>query len=413
MYNGRPGFPAAISLWMEASGMDDGMRGDPLGGSMGGGTTTAAPSGGGLAGFPTEPAKQTGGGEHTIVDLLGEMISRRASDLHLTVGSPPCIRVDGEINPLGYPRYLPQDVKGLVFSMMREDQIKQFEIEHEFDFAYGIKTLGRFRVNVFMQRGSVGCVIRAVPTTKKTMEELGLPPVTKDLIMRPRGIILVTGPTGSGKSTSLAAMIDYINDNRKAHIITVEDPIEFLHEHKSCLVNQRELGPDTQSFAVALKHVLRQDPDVILVGEMRDLETMATAITAAETGHLVFATLHTNDAAQTIDRIIDVFPPHQQAQIRLQIANSLQAIFCQCLCRRVGGGRVMAYELLIANNAIRNLIREGKIHQIPSAIEVGQQIGMKTLTMVLTDLVNKQVVTREEARTHASNPADFDKFFTI
>ena len=365
-----------------------------------------------VAGFPSEPAKD-GSGDHTIIDLLGQMISRKASDLHLTVGAPPSIRVDGEIVPLGYPKYLPQDVKGLVFSMMREEQIKEYELEHEFDFAYGIKQLGRFRVNVFMQRGSVGCVIRAVPTTKKSIEELGLPAVTKDLIMRPRGILLCTGPTGSGKSTSLAAMVDYINEHRKAHIITIEDPIEFLHEHKQCLVNQRELGPDTKSFAVALRHVLRQDPDVILVGEMRDLETISTAITAAETVHLVFATLHTNDAAQTIDRIIDVFPPHQQSQIRLQLANSLQAIFCQTLCRKIGGGRVMAYELLIANSAIRNLIREGKIHQIPSAIEVGQGIGMKTLTMTLTDLVNKQVITREEARTHASNPADFDKSFNL
>jgi twitching motility protein PilT len=377
-------------------------RADPLGGD-----------GLNVAGFPADPAKDAIGGDHTIIDLLSQMISRKASDLHLTVGAPPSIRVDGEIVPLGYPKYLPQDVKGLVFSMMREEQIKEFEVEHEFDFAYGIKQLGRFRVNVFMQRGSVGCVIRAVPTTKKSIEELGLPAVTKDLIMRPRGILLCTGPTGSGKSTSLAAMVDYINEHRKAHIITVEDPIEFLHEHKQCLVNQRELGPDTKSFAVALRHVLRQDPDVILVGEMRDLETIATAITAAETGHLVFATLHTNDAAQTIDRIIDVFPPHQQAQIRLQLANSLQAIFCQTLCRKIGGGRVMAYELLIANSAIRNLIREGKIHQIPSAIEVGQSIGMKTLTMTLTDLVNKQVITREEARSHASNPADFDKSFNL
>jgi twitching motility protein PilT len=388
---------------MDASG---GLRPDPLGGSG------LGSSGGGLAGFP-DPQEQQGSGDHTIVDLLSQMISRKASDLHLTVGSPPCIRVDGEIVPLGYPRYMPSDVKGLVYSMMREDQIKDFELDKEFDFAYGIKTLGRFRVNVFMQRGSVGSVIRAVPTTKYSIEQLGLPAVTKDLSMRPRGIILVTGPTGSGKSTSLAAMVDYINDNRKAHIITVEDPIEFLHEHKQCLVNQRELGPDTKTFATALRHVLRQDPDVILVGEMRDLETIGTAITAAETGHLVFATLHTNDAAQTIDRVIDVFPPHQQAQVRLQLANSLQAIFCQTLCRKIGGGRVMAYELLIANSAIRNLIREGKIHQIPSAIEVGQASGMRTFTMTLADLVNKQMITMEEARTHATNPADFDKMFNL
>jgi twitching motility protein PilT len=350
---------------------------------------------------------------HTIIDLLRITLEKKASDLHLTAGAPPHLRVDGELSPLPLPRYIPGDLKGLVYSMMSEQQIKIFEMTREFDFAYSVKSLGRFRVNVFMQRGSVGCVIRSVPTTKNTIEQLGLPAIAKDLIMRPRGIIFVTGPTGSGKTTSLAAMIDYINEHRHGHIITIEDPIEFLHEHKNCLVNQRELGPDTESFAKALRHVLRQDPDVILVGELRDIESMATAITAAETGHLVLTTLHTNDAAQTIDRIIDVFPPHQQAQIRLQLANSIQAIFCQTLCRRITGGRVLAYELLIATNAIRNLIREGKIHQIPTSIETGQNVGMKTMNMSLLELVQKSQVTKEEARTHATNPADFEKLFVL
>lgn len=350
---------------------------------------------------------------HTIIDLLRITLDKGASDLHLTAGAPPHLRIDGELQPLPLPRYTPPDIKGTVYSMMSEMQIKHFELDREFDFAYSIKNLGRFRVNVFMQRGSVGCVVRSVPTSKMSIEKLGLPAITKDLIMRPRGIVFVTGPTGSGKTTSLAAMIDYINEHRHGHIITVEDPIEFLHEHKNCLVNQRELGPDTQGFSSALRHVLRQDPDIVLVGELRDTESMATAITAAETGHLVLTTLHTNDAAQTIDRIIDVFPPHQQAQIRLQLANSLQAIFCQTLCRRISGGRVLAYELLVASNAIRNLIREGKIHQIPTSIETGQSLGMKTMNMSLFELVKKNQVTREEARAHATNPADFEKMFSL
>jgi twitching motility protein PilT len=359
------------------------------------------------------PDDSSAGLSYTILDLLVEAVRRSASDLHLTAGAPPHLRIDGELEAQGLPILNPSDLKGLVYSMMSEKQIKSFELEHEFDFAYSIKSIGRFRVNVFQQRGSVGCVIRAVPTMKLSIEELGLPGMTKDLIMRPRGIVFCTGPTGSGKSTSLAAMIDYINNHRQCHIITIEDPIEFLHQHKRSLVNQRELGQDTDTFAKALRHVLRQDPDVILVGELRDIESMATAITAAETGHLVLTTLHTNDAAQTIDRIIDVFPAHQQAQIRLQLANSLQAIFCQTLCKRITGGRVLAYELLVANNAVRNLIREGKIHQIPSTIETGQASGMRTMHMSLIELVHKNIITREEAREHATNPTEFDKLFRI
>jgi twitching motility protein PilT len=366
------------------------------------------------AGRTVMPAMQVKPGEFpTIIDLLNEVKRNGASDLHLTAGASPHLRIDGELHPMNLPKYTPQEIKGVVYSMMSEIQIKQFELAHEFDFAYSVKAIGRFRVNIFMQRGSTACAIRAVPTNKQSLEALGLPPIAKDLIMRPRGIILVTGPTGSGKTTSLAAMIDYINEHRHCHIITIEDPIEFLHQHKLSLVNQRELGPDTQGFDAAMRHVLRQDPDVILVGELRDLDSMATAITAAETGHLVLTTLHTNDAGQTIDRIIDVFPPHQQAQIRLQLANSLQAIFCQALCRRVGGGRVMSYELLVATSGVRNLIRENKIHQIQTAIETGQQHGMRTMNMSLFDLVKRNSITREEARTHATNPADFDKMFSL
>ena len=370
------------------------------------------------AGQPPAPSglqapADSAGLSYTILDLLMDAVGRSASDLHLTAGAPPHLRIDGELQALELPVLSPSDIKGLVYSMMSEKQIKNFELEHEFDFAYSVKNIGRFRVNVFQQRSSVGCVIRSVPTMKLSIEELGLPALTKDLIMRPRGIVFCTGPTGSGKSTSLAAMIDYINNHRHCHIITIEDPIEFLHQHKRSLVNQRELGQDTDSFAKSLRHVLRQDPDVILVGELRDIESMATAITAAETGHLVLTTLHTNDAAQTIDRIIDVFPAHQQAQIRLQLANSLQAIFCQTLCKRITGGRALAYELLVANNAVRNLIREGKIHQIPSTIETGQAFGMRTLSMSLIELVHKNVITREEAREHATNPTEFDKLFRV
>jgi len=347
--------------------------------------------------------------EYTVVDLSKETVRKKASDLHLTAGAPPNLRIDGELNPMALPRLVPKDLKGLVYSMMHEKQIKDFEMDKEFDFSYSIKNFGRFRVNVFKQRDSVGCVIRAVPTMKLSIEELGLPPVTKDLVMRPRGIIIVTGPTGSGKTTSLAAMIDYINNHRHSHIMTIEDPIEFLHKHKKCLVNQRELGQDTDSYAKALRHVLRQDPDVIFVGELRDLESMQTAITAAETGHLVLTTLHTNDAAQTIDRIIDVFPPSQQNQIRLMLANSLQAIFCQTLCKRITGGRVLSYELLIATNAIRNMIRDDKVHQIKTALETSQAVGMRTMNMSLIDLVKKNIVSREEARQHSTIPAELEK----
>ncbi len=369
------------------------------------------------AGDPGQPAffnqDHTSEINYTIVDLLREVLRRKASDLHLAAGAPPTLRIDGELEAMPLPKVIPSDLKGLVYSMMSEKQIKTFEMEREFDFAYSVKNLGRFRVNVFLQRGSTGCVLRAVPTMKLSLEELGLPGVSKDLIMRPRGIIFVTGPTGSGKTTSLAAMIDYINAKRRCHIMTMEDPIEFLHQHNKSLVNQRELGQDTDTFAKALRHVLRQDPDVILVGELRDLESMQAAITAAETGHLVLTTLHTNDSAQTIDRIIDVFPPDQQNQIRLMLANSLQAIFCQTLCKHTGGGRVMAYELLVASNAVRNQIRKGEIHQIKTTIETSGNEGMRTLNASLAELVRKNSITREEAREHSSQPADLEKMLNM
>ncbi|MBN2083439.1 type IV pilus twitching motility protein PilT [bacterium] len=358
---------------------------------------------------PLEALKSDVGVDYTVVDLLQTTVEKKASDLHLTAGAPPYLRIDGELQPMALPKLTPPELKGLVYTMMSMKQIKDFELDKEFDFAYSVKSLGRFRVNVYKQRGSVGCVIRAVPTMKLNIEQLGLPAKTKELITLPRGIIFVTGPTGSGKTTSLASMIDYINNHRRCHIMTVEDPIEYLHQHKLCLVNQRELGQDTDSFARALRHVLRQDPDVILVGELRDLESMQAAITAAETGHLVLTTLHTNDAGQTIDRIIDVFPASQQNQIKLMLANSLQAIFCQTLCKRIGGGRVMAYELLIATNAVRNLIRKGEIHQIKTTIETSQRVGMRTMNQSLIELVRKNVINIEEAREHTSDPASLEK----
>jgi len=358
---------------------------------------------------PGPAVKSDVGVDYTVVDLLRIVQDKGASDLHLAAGSPPCLRIDGELQPMALPKLDPAEIKGLVYTMMSMKQIKDFEMEKEFDFAYSVKNMGRFRVNVFKQRNSIGCVARAVPSMKLSIEELGLPAKTKELISLPRGIIFVTGPTGSGKTTSLAAMIDYINRQRRCHIITIEDPIEFLHKHNLSLVNQRELNQDTDSCAKALRHVLRQDPDVILVGELRDLESMSAAITAAETGHLVLTTLHTNDAAQSIDRIIDVFPASQQNQIKLMLANSLQAIFCQTLCKRIGGGRVMAYELLIANSAVRNLIRKGDIHQIPSTIEVHARLGMRTLNKPLVELVRSNQITLEEAREHSSDPANLEK----
>ncbi|HEX9918929.1 MAG TPA: type IV pilus twitching motility protein PilT, partial [Pyrinomonadaceae bacterium] len=325
----------------------------------------------------------------SLSDLLKKLIELGGSDLHLTTNTPPQVRVDGELKPLdGYKTLTSADTKQLAYSVLTDAQKHRFEESLELDFSFGVRGLSRFRANLFNQRGAVGCVFRAIPYEIRSFENLGLPPVVTKLCDKPRGLILVTGPTGSGKSTTLAAMIDKINRERHEHIMTIEDPIEFLHNHKSCLVNQREVGSDTKGFAEALRTALRQDPDVVLVGEMRDLETIESALRIAETGHLTFATLHTNSAASTINRIIDVFPSNQQAQIRAQLSLVLEGIMCQALLPRANGqGRVAALEILVPNPAIRNLIREDKIHQIYSMMQTGQEkYGMQTFNQALATL---------------------------
>jgi twitching motility protein PilT len=334
----------------------------------------------------------------SIDELLITTLELGASDLHITTGLPPVVRLHGELRTLDYPKLLPKDTQELIYSIMTQEQRDVFERNWEYDFSYSIPGKGRFRVNVYFQRGSVAAAFRSIPAKIPTIEELRLPPVVQEFAMKPRGFVLVTGPTGSGKSTTLAALINIINEMRSCHIITIEDPIEFLHPHKKSVINQREVGTDTHSFANALKYALRQDPDVILIGEMRDLETIQTALTAAETGHLVFATLHTVDAPQTIDRIIDVFPPHQQQQVRIQLAGCLQGIISQQLLPMADGkGRVVACEILVATAGIRNLIREGKTHQIYTAIQTGQKYGMQTLDMALADLVRRGWITYDTA----------------
>jgi twitching motility protein PilT len=326
-------------------------------------------------------AQQSGSGGVNLRSLLEEMIERDASDLHITAGERPKLRVDGDITDSMVDHQLtPKETLQVAYSVLTENQKKRFENEDELDFSFGIQNLARFRGNVFKQRGCITLVIRQIPFSVKTFDELGLPSALAELSDRPRGLVLVTGPTGSGKSTTLAAMIDRINKNRKAHIITVEDPIEFIHRHQGCIVNQREVGTDTKSFSNALKYALRQDPDVVLVGEMRDLETIQAALTIAETGHLAFATLHTNSAAETINRIIDVFPSHQQSQVRAQLAFVLEGVVTQTLLQKASGkGRVMACEIMKATAAIRALIRDDKVHQIYSAMQAGKKHGMQTL----------------------------------
>ncbi len=345
-----------------------------------------------------------------IDDLLHGMLKAGASDLHLTVGVPPVMRISGELQRVGEKPFGPKELKSLIYTFLSEQQIRKFENEKELDCAYSVSGLGRFRVNVFYQRDSAAAVLRAINAEILSVEQLGIPTVTRELALLPRGLFLVTGPTGSGKSTTLAALVDHVNNSRKSHIITIEDPIEYLHKHKNCVVNQREVGSDTHGFVEALKRVLRQDPDVILLGEMRDLETISTAITAAETGHMVFATLHTIDAAQTVDRMIDVFPPSQQEQVRLQLSNSLQAVLCQTLCKKITGGRVPAVELMIGTSAIRSLIREGKSHQIHTTIQMSMKQGMITMDQTLKDLYKKNVISKEEALAKASNPVEFRQF---
>ena len=342
----------------------------------------------------------------SLSELLHKLSELGGSDLHVTTGTAPLVRVHGEIRPLeGYRPLTSSETKQLAYSVLTDAQKHRFEENLELDFSFGVKGLSRFRANIFNQRGAVGAVFRAIPYEIKSFEELGLPTVVKDLCNKPRGLVLVTGPTGSGKSTTLAAIIDKINKERHEHILTIEDPIEFLHNHKSCIVNQREVNADTRGFAQALRTALRQDPDVVLVGEMRDLETIESALRIAETGHLTFATLHTNSAVSTINRIIDVFPSMQQAQVRAQLSLTLEGILCQTLLPKADGrGRALAMEILVPNAAIRNLIREDKVHQIYSMMQTGQDIhGMQTFNQSLATLFHKRQITRELAMQRSSN----------
>lgn len=343
-------------------------------------------------------------------DLLRDACEKGSSDLHLTVGLPPVVRVDGSLQHLNYAPLLPNDSQRLIYDILSTDQVQWFEKTRELDFSYGVSAVGRFRVNVYRQRGSVGAALRAIPDQIPSFEQLGLPPTLRELTRKHSGLILVTGPTGSGKSTTIACMIDAINTEQPIHIMTIEDPIEYLHRHKRAMINQRELNTDTDSFENALRAVLREDPDVILIGEMRDLETIAAALTLAETGHLVFGTLHTRNAPQTIDRVIDVFPPHQQDQIKVQLSNSLEAVVAQQLCPQTGGGRVAAIEIMVATSAIRNLIREGKTYQIYSALETGAQFGMQTMDKVLADLYRFGRITNEEAMSRAIDRENYKRF---
>ncbi len=344
----------------------------------------------------------------SLHQLLKTMIEKGASDLHITTGSPAQIRIDGHMVPLNMPPMGPIETKQLCYSVLTDAQKHKFEEENELDFSFGVKSLSRFRGNIFMQRGAVAGVFRKIPFEILSFQQLGLPPVIEEMSKRPRGIVLVTGPTGSGKSTTLAAIIDKINIDRHEHIITLEDPIEFLHPHKNCVVNQREIGADSNSFKRALKSILRQDPDVVLLGELRDHETIEAALTIAETGHLVFATLHTNGAVQTINRIVDVFPSYQQPQIRAQLSFTLEGIVSQTLLPKASGsGRCCALEVLVPNSAIRNLIREDKIHQIYSSMQVGQaKFGMQTMNQSLMNLFLKRLITLEAAMLKSPDPEE-------
>jgi pilus retraction protein PilT len=346
-----------------------------------------------------------------FAEVLTRMADERASDVHLSPGFPPAIRVRGQI--VGLEEYGPlsaQDTRDTVYSMLNDDQRKRFESHKQLDLAYAVPGVSRFRVNCFFQRGAISAAFRRIPHEIPKLDELGLPKVLEDFTRKPRGLILVTGPTGSGKSTSLAAMLDIINSERDEHILTIEDPIEFLHSHKRCIVNQREIGADAEDFSLALKSALREDPDVILVGEMRDLETMSTALTAAETGHLVFATLHTQSTAQTVDRIIDIFPAEQQSQVRMQLSIGLQGIVTQQLLPTADGrGRVVACEVLVPTPAVRNLIREGKTHQIYSAIQTSGSLGMQTMDAHLAQLIRMGRISRELADQRASVPEELKR----
>ncbi len=342
----------------------------------------------------------------SLHQLLKTMIDQGASDLHITTGSPPQLRIDGNLVPLRVPPLTPVETKQLSYSILTDAQKVRFEEDLELDLSFGVKNLARFRANIFMQRGAVAGAFRVIPFKILSLNELGLPPITAELCRKPRGLILVTGPTGSGKSTTLASMVDRINGERRNHIITIEDPIEYLHPHKGCLINQREVGADTRSYKRALKYILRQDPDVVLIGELRDLETIEAALTTAETGHLALATLHTNNAVQTINRVIDVFPPHQQSQVRAQLSFTMEGVISQTLIPKITGtGRVLAAEVLIPNSAIRNLIREDKLHQIYSQMQIGQAKNqMQTMNQSLYNLYATRQVTIDEAMMRSSDP---------
>ena len=346
--------------------------------------------------------------ETHVDELLLEMVERGSSDLHICVGVPPVIRIDGQLTAMNYEKFDAMQTQRMMYDILSDEQIQRFEDTWELDFSYSLKNVSRFRVNIFKDKGTVASAFRLIPMKIPTLKELGLPPVLETICRRPRGLVLVTGPTGSGKSTSLAAMINQINHEHSHHIITIEDPIEYLHQHHMCIINQREVGQDTKEFANALRAALREDPDVILVGEMRDLETMSNAIRAAETGHLVFATLHTNSAASTVDRVVDSFPAEQQAQIRLMLSNSLEAVLCQQLLPRAGmPGRVCCMEIMIATPAIRNLIREAKSHQIASIIQTSANVGMQTMDQHLRELYQRGVITYDDALARAMNQEEF------
>ncbi len=347
---------------------------------------------------------------YTLPQLLKALLDQGGSDLHISAETPPRLRIDGSLLPLELPALAPADTKQLCYSVLTEDQKKEFEANRELDLAFSVKNLARFRANIFMQKGCVSGVFRVIPFRIYTVEELALPPVVKTLCDLPNGLVLVTGPTGSGKSTTLASMINHVNTTRHDHIVTIEDPVEFVHSHKNCVVNQREVGSDTMSFARALKSALREDPDVVLVGELRDLETISMALTTAETGHLVFATLHTNSCISTLNRVIDVFPPHQQLQIRTQLSMTLQAVLSQQLLPAQNGGRVMAMEILIPNKAIRNLVREDKLHQIYSSMQTGQESsGMQTMNQALLSLADRRFISLELARNSSNEPEELEE----
>ncbi|OFX14869.1 MAG: type IV pili twitching motility protein PilT [Armatimonadetes bacterium RBG_16_58_9] len=351
--------------------------------------------------------------ETHIDDLLRTVVERGASDLHICVGVPPILRIDGGLIPLHYERFDPVQSQRMLYDILSDEQIQRFEDAWELDLSYSVLDVSRFRVNIFKDKGTVAAAFRLIPMKIPTIRELGLPLVLEEITKKPRGLILVTGPTGSGKSTSLAAMVNQINSERSAHIITIEDPIEYLHQHRYSIINQRELGQDTKEFANALRAALREDPDVILVGEMRDLDTMSNAIRAAETGHLVFSTLHTNSAAQTVDRIVNAFPPTEQEQIRLMLSNSLEAVLCQQLLPRAGmPGRVCAMEVMTATPAIRNLIREAKSHQISSIVQTSASFGMQTMDQHLRDLYQKGVITYDDALSRAMNQEELKNLIT-